>query len=109
MTLKMTVENAVQARKEIEKLAAQGYTHDDIYIFAHDKKRGKDITKALDTEEVGMKEQGFLDSMKNMTSSRGDELRAKLAAAGLSDQEAEQYEEELDKGKLVIVANKNVE
>ncbi|MBT2570675.1 general stress protein [Planococcus sp. ISL-110] len=109
MTLKMTVENAVQAKKEIEKLETQGYTHDDIYIFAHDKKRNKDITKALDTEEVGMKEQGFLDSMKNMTSSRGDELRAKLAAAGLSDQEAEQYEEELDKGKLVIVANKNVE
>ena len=109
MTLKMTVENALQAKKEIEKLETQGYSLDDIYIFAHDKKRGKDITKALDTEEVGVKEQGFLDSMKNMTSSRGDELRAKLAAAGLSDQEAEQYEEELDKGKLVIVANKSVE
>lgn len=108
LTLKMTVENAVQAKKEIEKLEAQGFTHDDIYIFAHDKKRNKDITKALDTEEVGIKEQGFLDSMKNMTSSRGDELRAKLAAAGLSDQEAEQYEEELDKGKLVIVANKDI-
>ena len=109
MTLKMTVENALQAKKEIEKLETQGYTLDDIYIFAHDKKRTKDITKALDTEEVGVKEQGFLDSMKNMTSSRGDELRAKLAAVGLSDQEAEQYEEELDKGKLVIVANKSVE
>lgn len=108
LTLKMTVENAVQAKKEIEKLEAQGFTHDDIYIFAHDKKRNKDITKALDTEDVGIKEQGFLDSMKNMTSSRGDELRAKLAAAGLSDQEAEQYEEELDKGKLVIVANKDI-
>ena len=109
LTLKMTVENAVQAKKEIEKLEAQGYTHDDIYIFAHDKKRNKDITKALDTEEVGIKEQGFLNSMKNMTSSRGDKLRAKLAAAGLSDQEAEQYEEELDKGKLVIVVNKDIE
>ena len=77
MTLKMTVENAVQAKKEIEKLEAQGFTHDDIYIFAHDKKRNKDITKTLDTEEVGIKEQGFLDSMKNMKSSRGDELCAK--------------------------------
>ncbi|MDJ0331263.1 general stress protein [Planococcus sp. S3-L1] len=108
MTVKMTVENALQAKSEIEKLEAQGYTHEDIYIFAHDKKRGKDISKALDTEEVGMKEQGFLDSMKNMTISRGDELRSKMAAAGLSDQEAEQYEEELDKGKLVIIANKDV-
>ncbi|RNF39109.1 general stress protein [Planococcus salinus] len=106
MTVKLTVENALQAKTEIDKLVAQGYEHDDIYIFAHDKKRTKDVSDALDTGSVGMKEQGFLDSMKNMTSSRGDELRAKLAAAGLSDQEAEEYEEILDEGKLVIVANK---
>lgn len=107
MTVKFTVENAVQAKTEIEKLEAQGYTHDDIYVFAHDKRREADIAKALDTESVGMKEQGFLDNMKNMTVSRGDELRSKMAAAGLSDQEAEEYEEELDKGKLVIIATKN--
>lgn len=106
MTVKLTVENAVQAKTEIEKLEAQGFTHNDIYIFAHDKDRSKDITGALDTESVGMKEQGFLDSMKNMTSSRGDELRAKMASVGLSDQEAEQYEKELDTGKLVLVAHK---
>ena len=106
MTVKLTVENALQAKAEIEKLETQGYTHDDIYIFAHDKNRSKDITNALDTEKVGMKEQGFLDSMKNMTSSRGDELRAKMSSVGLSDQEAEQYEKELDTGKLVLVAYK---
>lgn len=107
MTIKMTVENAVQAKAEIEKLETQGFSHDDIYVFAHDKKREKHVTDALDTESVGMKEQGFLDSMKNMTSSRGDELRAKMAGAGLTEQEAADYEEELDKGKLVIIANKN--
>jgi hypothetical protein len=106
MTVKLTVENAVQAKKEIEDLVTQGYTHDDIYIFAHDKKRGKDITDALDTEEVGMKEQGFLDSMKNMFSSRGDELRSKMEAAGLSKDEAAKAESELDEGKLVLIAKK---
>ncbi|HSJ37119.1 MAG TPA: general stress protein [Planococcus sp. (in: firmicutes)] len=107
MTIKMTVENALQAKTEIEKLETQGFTHDDIYIFAHDKRRQKDVSDALDTESVGFKEQGFLNSMKNMTSSRGDELRAKMEGAGLTKQEAEDYEEELDKGKLVIIANKN--
>ncbi len=106
MTVKLTVENALQAKTEIEKLETQGYTHDDIYIFAHDKNRSKNITDALDIEKVGMKEQGFLDSMKNMTSSRGDELRAKMSSVGLSDQEAEQYEKELDTGKLVLIAYK---
>jgi hypothetical protein len=107
LTVKLTVENAVQAKAEVERLQSQGYDEDNIYIFAHDKRREADITKALDTESVGTKEQGFLNGMKNLTSSRGDELRAKMSAVGLSDQEAEEYEEELDKGKLVIIANKN--
>ncbi|WP_224654502.1 general stress protein, partial [Escherichia coli] len=55
MVVKKIVENAVQAKKEIEQLETQGYTHDDIYIFAHDKKRTENITDALDTESVGMK------------------------------------------------------
>ncbi|MCG3087762.1 general stress protein [Sporosarcina cyprini] len=106
MTLKKIVENAVQAKKEIEELTAQGYTNDDIYIFAHDKKRSDDITEALDTEKVGMAEQGFLDSMKNMFTSRGDELRNKMEAAGLTAEEAADAERELDHGKLVLIAKK---
>lgn len=106
MTVKLTVENALQAKRVIDNLETQGFTHDDIYIFAHDKDRSNHITNALDTEKVGMKEQGFLNSMKNMTNSRGDELRTKMTAVGLTDQEAEQYEKELDKGKLVLIAYK---
>ena len=106
MTIKRIVENAVQAKKEIEDLTTQGYTHDDIYIFAHDKKRSDDITDALDTESVGMAEQGFLNSMKNMFTSRGDELRNKMEAAGLTAEDAADAERELDHGKLVVIANK---
>ena len=106
MVLKKIVENAVQAKKEIEELTAQGYTHDEIYIFAHDKKRTENITDALETESVGIKEQGFLDSMKNMFTSRGDELRSKMEAAGLTAEEAADAEKELDHGKLVLIAKK---
>ena len=106
MTVKLTVENAVQAKAEIEKLEAQGYSRDDIYVFAHYKKRSDDITDALDTEKVGIKEQGFLDSMKNMFTSRGDELRSKMEGAGLTKEEAASAEEELDQGKLVLIAKK---
>ncbi|MDW0112772.1 MULTISPECIES: YflT domain-containing protein [Sporosarcina] len=106
MTVKRIVENAVQAKSEIEELTRQGFTHDDIYIFAHDKKRSDDITDALDTESVGMQEQGFLDSMKNMFSSRGDELRNKMEAAGLTAEDAADAERELDHGKLVLIARK---
>ena len=106
MTVKITVENVVQAKTEVEQLETQGYTRDDIYIFAHYKKRGDDITDALDTEKVGIKEQGFMDSMKNLFTSRGDELRSKMEVAGLSSEEASNAESELDQGKLIIIARK---
>ncbi|ETT87909.1 general stress protein [Viridibacillus sp. FSL R5-0477] len=105
MTLKLTVENAVQALEEIKKLELQGHSRDDIYVFAHFKERSDDINKALDTAEVGIKEQGILNSMKNMFTSRGDELRNKMEAAGLTKEEAANAEEELDQGKLIIIAN----
>ena len=106
MTVKLTVENAVQAKEEIEKLEVQGYSRDHIHIFAHFKERADDINDALDTSDVGVKEQGFLKSMKNMFTSRGDELRNKMEAVGLTEQEAASAEEELDKGKLIIIAHK---
>lgn len=106
MTVKMTVENAVQAKQEVENLEAQGYIRDNIYIFAHFEERADDINEALGTEEAGLSEQGFLNTMKNMVRSRGDELRSELSSVGLSETEAAQFEKELDKGKLVIVANK---
>jgi len=106
MTVKLTVENVVQAKAEVERLETKGFSRDDIYIFAHSKKRANDITDALDTEEVGMKEQGFVESMKNMFTSRGDELRSKMEAAGLSSEEASDAEQELDAGKLIIITNK---
>lgn len=45
MTLKMTVENALQAKKEIEKLETQGYSLDDIYILHMTKSAGKTSRK----------------------------------------------------------------
>ena len=107
MAEKFYVENVVQAKAKVEELETKGYANDEIYVFAHDKKRGDDINEALDTEEAGVKEQGIIDSMKNLFSSRGDELRSKMEGAGLTKEDAAAAESELDKGKLVVIANKN--
>ncbi len=104
---KSTVENVVQAKAQVEAYLAEGYSHDEIYIFAHDEKRGKDITEALHTEELNVAEEGFFNKLKNLVSSRGDELRSKMHAAGLTKDEAAIAEEELDEGKLVIIAHSN--
>lgn len=106
MTVKKTVENVVQAKEEVERLVAEGFSHDDIYIFAHDKKRGDDITEALKTEKAGIAEEGVFNKMKNLFSSRGDELRDQMHGAGLTEDEAATAEAELDQGKLIIIAKK---
>lgn len=102
-----TVENGVQATKVIESLNREGYEKDDIYIFAHDKERSKDLTEGTHTESVGLGEQGVFDSLGNTFKKRGDELRSKMSSLGLTDAEADRYEEELDKGKVVVVGSKD--
>ncbi|HAQ06520.1 MAG TPA: general stress protein [Bacillus bacterium] len=102
------VENGVQATEIINSLEAAGFAKENIYIFAHDEDRSKHLKDATDTGSMGFKEQGFFDSIGNMFKSRGDELRNKFEAIGLSKQEADQYEKELDKGRLVLVATDEV-
>lgn len=101
------VENGVQAKEKIEVLTATGFTKEDIYIFAHDKDRSSHLTEATDTKGIGVKEQGLLDTMGNMFRSRGDELRSKMENLGLSKSEADKYEEEMDYGRVVVVAVKH--
>ncbi len=100
------VENGVEAKKFIDRLVAQGFRKDDIYLLAHDPDRSEHLTDALDINDVGVAEQGFFDSIANVFRSRGDELRMKLQSLGLSITEAVQYEEEMDHGRCVVVAVK---
>ncbi|CAM4172086.1 YflT domain-containing protein [Lederbergia lenta] len=97
-------ENGVQATKIINELEAEGFKNDNIYVFAHGEERSKDLTDATDTGDVGVGEQGILNTVSNVFRKRGDELRAKFEAVGLTEQEAEKYEEVLDGGQVVIVA-----
>lgn len=101
------VENGLQAREEIEQFFTQGFTKEDIYLLAHDKNRSEDLSDVLDINEIGVEEQGVFDSMANVFRSRGDELRSKLESLGLTELEAEKYEEELDRGRVVVLATKD--
>jgi hypothetical protein len=100
------VENGLQAKQEIEQFLNQGFTKDEVYLLAHGKERSEDLTDALDTNEIGINEQGFFDSIANVFRSRGDELRAKMESLGLTDREAQQFEKELDRGRVMVVATK---
>ena len=100
------VENGVKAKEKIDQLTIQGYTKEDIYIIAHQKDRSEHLTDNLDVKDVGVKEEGVFDKIANVFRSRGDELRSMFENLGLSKADADRYEEELDKGHVVIIAKR---
>lgn len=102
------VENGVQAQERINQLVTTGFSKENIYLFAHNIDRSEHLTEATNTEEVGMKEQGLLDTIGNLFKSRGDELRNRFENLGLTESAASRYEEELDKGKVVVIASTDV-
>jgi hypothetical protein len=101
------VENGVEARAEIDKFITTGFLKEEIYVLAHDRDRSENLTDAFDINQIGVAEQGLFDTFANVFRSRGDELRAKLESLGLTSAEAEEYEEELDQGKVLVVAKTN--
>ena len=98
------VENGVQANEMISVLKAEGYSKDEIYLFAHDLTRSKHLTEHTDTNDIGLTEEGMFDKIARVFRSRGEYLQIIMASIGVSLSEAVRLEKELDEGKVVIVA-----
>jgi hypothetical protein len=99
-----TVDNINEAREQISRYKSLGYDKDHLYVLAHDKDRTKRIAEKTDAEQIGVYEEGLDTAIANIFRSRGDELRAKLRSMGVSPEEAERLEMEMDKDKIVIIA-----
>ncbi|GGG09063.1 general stress protein [Paenibacillus abyssi] len=98
------LDTGMAAINAVRDLNQRGYSQDDIYVLAHDDDHTDSLADATNANTIGMSEEGVFTSMANLFRSRGDELRAKLESIGLSEQEADQYEQELDKGKVLVIA-----
>ncbi|MDF2815816.1 MAG: ral stress protein [Paenibacillus sp.] len=102
------VDNAARAMEEIDILHRQGILREDTYVVAHSKERTDDLAYAADVNTITTEEEGILNTVANLFRSRGDELRAKLESVGLSPSQAQQYESELDEGKVLILVKNRV-
>jgi len=100
------VQNSVKAKEKIDELTLQGYTREQIYVIHHEKDSTDKLSDNLHVNEVGLKEEGITEKVAHIFRSRGDELRSQFESLGLTKMEAERYEEELDLGKIVIVAKR---
>lgn len=98
--LVMTEEQAIEA---IRSFRREGYALEEIYVLAHDDKTTEGLADLMDTNKVGLYEEGIANTFANLFRSRGDQLRSKMHSLGLTKEEAAQFEGELDKGKIMVM------
>ncbi|UNL84931.1 general stress protein [Priestia koreensis] len=101
------VDHSEKVERAVHELNAKGYTQSEIYVFSYDKYETTDLKKETSTQSVGMKEQGFFEALSNVFRSRWEEIEAKIISLGVSPDEASRYENELEAGKIVLIAKHN--
>lgn len=106
MTLCYTVENGIEAEQKVTGLQNNGYSKDQIYLFAYSPRRAENLTGALETEEIGLLDDPmFFIGVKKLFSSREENLRNEMKAVGLDEKEAQMQEKKLEEGKILIVVD----
>jgi len=88
---------------EVRVQASKGVDKDDMYVMSHDDDRTNRVSSQVDANTVGINEEGLGTAVKNVFRKKGDELRAKFEELGFSQMEAEELEEKLDHGKILLL------
>lgn len=85
--------------KDINTLKEQNIAVKDIYVLSHDPDRTERIVG--NTEASGI---DYNQSESNASSKKpGDELRNKLKSLGVTENDADGYEEDMDEGKVLLI------
>ncbi|MBM7553022.1 general stress protein [Thalassobacillus pellis] len=96
---------------DVKKLKDEGVDGDNVYLLSHDDDRTDRLAGNAHANTIGFSEQDFKSAVGNMFNKKGDELRTKLQEMGFSEGEADEYEEDMDEGKvlLIVTETQNVE
>ncbi|WP_042223984.1 general stress protein [Oceanobacillus manasiensis] len=94
-------------KTDVSILKDKGINREDVYVLSHDDDRTKRLAGSADANTIGVKEMDFGNAVGNLFNSKGDELRTKLQEIGFSQAEAENYEEDLDEGKVLLIVTNN--
>lgn len=113
MTIMKSVENGVQAKSVIETFLLEGYERDHIHIFANSNKRAEDIADFLHvdagaTAETSGEDESFFASIKNFFKTTPENFHEQLNKLGLMDADQATAKNDLDAGKIIIVAHRPV-
>ncbi|MFD2639197.1 general stress protein [Piscibacillus salipiscarius] len=91
--------------QDVQKLKDHGIDNSEVYILSHDDDRTERIASNAKANTIGFSEQDMKNFLNNMFNKKGDELRTKLQEMGFSKDEAEEYEEDMDEGKVLLIIN----
>jgi len=69
-------------------------SHDDDWTYR--------VADHAGANKVGLNDVGLESYVSNIFSEKGDELRTQMKELGLTQQEANKYEEKLDKGTILL-------
>lgn len=110
MAILNSVENGVQAKSVIESLILEGYDRDHIHVFANSNKRAEDIADFFNvdagtTADTSNQDKGFFAMIKNMFQTTPEDFHNQLSNFGLADHEHMTAKNDLDAGKVVIIAH----
>lgn len=95
--------NDEQLQKDIMALKNHNVDPDNVYVLSHDDDRTERIAKNAGANTIGLKEMNLGSAMGNMFKKKGDELRTKLKEIGFSQEEASNYEKDMDEGKVLLI------
>ena len=87
----------------VKSLSEKGVSKDNLYVMSHDDDRTNRVADSVDANKVGMSEVGFDTYVSNIFSKKGDQLRSQLEELGFTELEANNYEEKLDQGTILLV------
>ncbi|HTG68594.1 MAG TPA: general stress protein [Candidatus Udaeobacter sp.] len=99
-----TVNNVVEVKEQVYRFQMDGYVKDKIFVLTHDKDRTKRIVDNTEAEKIGIAEEGFGTAIANIFRSNGDELRAKMRSLGISEEDSQRLEREMDEDKILVIA-----
>lgn len=92
---------------EVNMQSEKGVSKDNLYVVSHDNDRTDRVAKQVNGNEIGIKEEGLKIAIGNLFHKKGDELRAKFQGIGFSAKEADELEEKLDHGKILLIITNN--
>lgn len=89
--------------EEVNSLGEKGIAKDNLYVMSHDDDRTKRVVGDSQASKVRVADEKLKTAVSNIFRKKGDELRGKLKDLGFSQQQADDLEEKLDHGSILLI------